>query len=301
MRLRYKILGGFAAILVIGATYLAYNNTTKTTPNEPIPPVVESIKLSDRLKDVNAELIKSVTDPNIYILNEPNLLNRAVSLLGSVETTVPTGAVILEINYVDGTQGHCNGQAYRQGIISARHCIDGDWSSVVAYYQPTDRNDRSSPIVSYGFAVGHTFYEGCGPGEPLCRWDYLWFPTQDILDVPLSLPQTEQTTLEVGESVRVVGTGYWEGGLLSETWREVILPVKEVKPTIIELDGLYQRFGQGWSGGPAYRASTGTQVGITSHYHGGGFENEQFIIPLNPSWICSVHRAYYDKTSANCF
>lgn len=263
---------------------LALASVAAFVPSAPPSAPSEPAALVHRLADAEARLIRSASREASRRLDPPLAI-----MGGAVSETAPWFAR-LEIRHPDGSDSHCGGTLMRGGwIVTAAHCVaPPGWLWIEASLAPESRSSWGLARYRLGEAVIHRFYEG---RDSAYRQDVALLRLPEDPGEGLSWPQAPQTELEPGEAVSVCGMGLDASGRLSERLRCADLPAAEIRPGAIRLDGAQGGFRQADSGGPALRASTGTPVGVISHFEGGATDR-QWLTPFPAKWSAGVRAAW---------
>ena len=218
---------------------------------------------------------------------------------GEVAKAAPRWAVRLKIHYGSNVYGDCTGSLItdrgRSAILTAAHCFDEGWEGLTLIVGEAERVDAAAVSYSSSRVVIHKLYEG---QDTRLRYDLAMIVLPDNPGGGLKLPQTPREILSVGEDVTIWGYGLTEGGRVSERLKWTVLPVAEVRPLIVRLDGALSGFRGGDSGGPVLRTNAAGEdvlVGVISHYdhpEPGRQPDKMWIIPLDVAWIRGILAAY---------
>ena len=279
-----------AALAVASVCALAFWPRSTPQPAAPEPPPVatapapEKLRLEQRLRDADAVLIRSASREASRRLDPPLAI-----MGGAVSETAPWFAR-LQIRHPDGSASHCGGTLMRGGwIVTAAHCVaPSGWLWIEASLAPESRASWGLARYRLGEAAIHRLYEG---RDSAYRQDVALLRLPEDPGEGLAWPQALQTELELGEAVKVCGMGLEASGRLSEVLRCADLPAAEIRPGAIRLDGSAGGFRQADSGGPALRASTGTPVGVISHFEGGATDR-QWLTPFPAKWAAGIRAAW---------
>ena len=263
---------------------LALASVAALVPSAPPSAPVEPTALVHRLADAEARLIRSASRESSRRLDPPPAI-----MGGAVSETAPW-FVRLEVRHPDGSDAHCGGTLMRGGwIVTAAHCVaPPGWLWIEASLAPESRSSWGLARYRLGEAVIHRLYEG---RDSAYRQDVALLRLPEDPGEGLSWPQAPQTELEPGELVSVCGMGLDASDRLSERLRCADLPAAEIRPGAIRLDGSAGGFRQADNGGPALRASTGTPVGVISHFEGGATDR-QWLTPFPTKWAAGVREAW---------
>ncbi len=282
-----RLLGAGAILLALAAAAVLWPRETATPPET--PPLVSAaspqLRLDQRLADAGAVLVRSATG------GQSRRLERPVAIIGGAPSEAAPHFVRLAIRHADGADSHCGGTLLVGGwIVTAAHCVDSSepWAYVEVSVGPATRSAWGRARYRLGEAAVHRLYEGA---DSVYRHDVALLRLPDDPGGGLPWPQSAQTELEPGEVVTACGMGLGESGRLAEELHCASLPVAEVRPSIVRLDGLRGGFRQADSGGPVMREATGTPVGVISHYDGGRADR-QFIMPFPALWAAGVRGAW---------